>query len=265
MRSGVEVPLVPDTAGEALEVAEHQQRQLQRLLRRQRQRQRRKSADSGSAAGLASEPGGDDLEEEGATDGTGSEAEQSGAGTDGGGAARRCLLCGGVAHGRASPGSCPVLQMALAVPKPPEGAAGRLWGGWCAYVEERLARSHASCKLLCPAQLHALPTVWQTRFPAICANAPCQSLDPAGAECPGCAHQEQPGCRQCLGGEPGQQARFQRSLARVQPWQRRAPWLDRLPPATRDLMLAAQVWGGRLRQHVVLPMAQHAACAQGAG
>ncbi|KAL4428672.1 hypothetical protein ABPG77_009778 [Micractinium sp. CCAP 211/92] len=178
-KSGVEVPLVPDTAGEALEVAEHQQRQLQRLLRRQRQRQRRKSADSGSAAGLASEPGGDDLEEEGATGGTGSEAEQSGAGTDGGGAARRCLLCGGVAHGRASPGSCPVLQMALAVPKPPE-------------------------------------------------------------ECPGCAHQEQPGCRQCLGGEPGQQARFQRSLARVQPWRRRAPWLDRLPPATRDLMLAAQ-------------------------
>ena len=66
------------------------------------------------------------------------------------------------------------------------------------------------------------------------------------AECPGCAHLEQPGCRRCLGQGPGPQARgarFRHSLARVQPWRRRAPWLERLPPATRDLMLAAQVLG----------------------
>ncbi|KAL4856869.1 hypothetical protein ACK3TF_002914 [Chlorella vulgaris] len=55
-------------------------------------------------------------------------------------------------------------------------------------------------------------------------------------ECPGCADKEQPGCKQCMGAAAGRQG----GGALAQPFVRRAPWLDRLPPATSQLMLAAQ-------------------------
>lgn len=54
--------------------------------------------------------------------------------------------------------------------------------------------------------------------------------------CPGCAQQEHPGCPQCLGPQARQRSR--RALA--QPFVRRAPWAEALPPATCRLMLAAQ-------------------------
>ena len=45
---------------------------------------------------------------------------------------------------------------------------------------------------------------------------------------------DQPGCELCLG-------RTGRALQLAQPWSRRAPWLNRLAPATRELMQAVQV------------------------
>lgn len=53
------------------------------------------------------------------------------------------------------------------------------------------------------------------------------------AECPGCADREVPGCKLCL-------HRSSR-VALAQPFVQRAPWVDQLAPATRQLMLAVQV------------------------
>jgi hypothetical protein len=104
----MEVPLSVEGADQLLE-EEEQQREEQLLLLRQHRRRRRQAENSGEDGDGGAE-GSRELDARGASP----EAE----GREG----ALCLLCGAAQHSRQGFKGCPVVQMALAVPKPPPGA-----------------------------------------------------------------------------------------------------------------------------------------------
>lgn len=106
---GLEVPLATELAAEALQGAEQQQEAEQRLARLMLQQRGRGRAEGvGAAAAEAA-----DQAEELAAEAAAEAVAEDGSGT------RHCHLCGGKAHRAMT--ACPVVQMALAVPKPPPG------------------------------------------------------------------------------------------------------------------------------------------------
>ena len=123
MRRGVEAPMVPELAGEALGDAEQQQEAQQRLVQavRRLQQQRQQRAGEGEEGDHAAEAAEAAAREElhAAIEAAAEVAEV--AGTSGRAQNLRCQLCGGKHPGRLGLAVCPVAQMAMALHKPPPG------------------------------------------------------------------------------------------------------------------------------------------------
>ena len=184
---GLEAPLATEGAGDALEAAARQQAQQAQLAARVLRRAALGlgSGSRGSTPELAAE-----LQEEAEAEEAAARAAAEAAGSEGAEGAdngRLCALCGGKAH-KVGLKACPIVRMALAVPKPPEG-------GWVVSVVQGLGLQ------LLPARQPGMARAPQAacgRQHLMLPQAPLVRPRPRPAECPGCADQEQPGCKLCL-------------------------------------------------------------------